>query len=102
MENITSELSVAEINKAGTDIIEQANNMFQSLQNVRTLINNSKQFFDSPAGQKVRTKFDQSAREFENFKNFLKSYGEFCQNFSRNMQSVEQAIQDTTDQIPNL
>lgn len=73
-------ITLAEVNKAGEDLKANAKKMYDSLEIIKGLVNESKSYFDSPAGDEIRKKFNTSAEKFENFKQFLDSYGEFLKN----------------------
>lgn len=97
-----STLDRVKINKAGEDLIDKAQQMYESLGRVKNLIEGSKSYFDSEAGNSLRTKFNTSAEKFEEFKTFYNTYGEFLKTFSDNVQRYENAVKETVDGIPSL
>lgn len=97
-----SKLDRAKINSAGEDLITDVQKMYESLGRVKNLIDGSKSYFDSDAGNSLRTKFNTSAEKFDEFKTFLNTYGEFLKTFSGNVQKFEDAVKEAVDGIPNL
>lgn len=97
-----SQLDRAKINQAGEDILADSKKIFDSLEKIRGLIEGSKSYFDSPAGDELRSKFKASSDKFTEFKTFLESYGEFCKNFSGNVQKFEDAVTEAVQSIPNI
>lgn len=98
--NIESSVNIEKINQAGEDLIENARKMYSSLQKIKGCIDASKSYFDSPAGDDMRRKFNQSAEKFGEFQGFLNSYGEFLKTFSGNVKSFEGAVQEVIGEIP--
>ena len=97
-----SELDAAKIKQAGVDIEENVTQMYQSLERVKTLINESRSFFDSDSARKMRNKFNTSAEKFDEYKNFLKTYGEYLKNFSGNVVRYNEAVSEGLGDIPDL
>lgn len=97
-----SKLNITKINEAGESLVDNAGKMYTSLNNIKNLIEGSKSYFDSPAGDRVRTKFNASAEKFEEFKGFLESYGNFLKTFSGNVKSFEDAVLEATNEIPEM
>lgn len=97
-----SKLDRAKINAAGEDILTDAKKMYDSLERVKTLIDGSKSYFDSEAGDALRKKFNTSAEKFEEFRSFLNTYGDFLKTFSGNVQKFEDAVKNVVDEIPNM
>jgi hypothetical protein len=97
-----SKLSISKINQAGGELITHAEKMYSSLSTIKDLIAGSKSYFDSPAGDQVRNKFNLSAEKFEEFKAFLVSYGEFLKTFSGNVQSFEDAVEEAAREISHM
>lgn len=91
-----------EVNTAGENIINNAKKMYKSLDNIKQLINGSKSYFDSEAGDDLRRKFNESASKFEEFKNYIIQYGDFLKTFSGNIKKFEDAVKDATKQIPTM
>ena len=98
--NIESSVDIQKINQAGEDLVENARKMYDSLQKIKGYIDGSKSYFDSPAGDKVRNKFNQSAEKFSEFRDFLDSYGEFLKTFSGNVKGFEETVQEVVSEIP--
>ena len=98
--NIESSVDIQKINQAGEDLVENARKMYDSLQKIKGYIDGSKSYFDSPAGDKVRNKFNQSAEKFSEFRDFLNSYGEFLKTFSGNVKGFEETVQEVVSEIP--
>jgi hypothetical protein len=98
--NIESSVNIDKINQSGADLIENAGKMFTSLQTIKGYIDASKSYFDSPAGDEMRRKFNLSAEKFGEFQSFLNSYGEFLKTFSGNVRSFEGAVQEVIGEIP--
>lgn len=97
-----SELDRAKINMAGEDFINDVQKMYESLERVKNLIDGSKSYFDSEAGEALRTRFNASAEKFGEFKTSLNQYGEFLKKFSGNVQQFEEAVKETVNEIPKL
>ena len=97
-----SSLNREKINQTGADILESADQMYNSLSRIKDLVDQSKNYFDSEAGESVRNKFTTSAEQFEKFRADLKSYGEFLKIFSDNVIKFETSVQDTVNSLPNL
>ena len=97
-----SELDRTKINQAGIDIEDNVTQMYQSLERVSKLINESKSFFDSDSAQKMRSKFNASAEKFGEYKSFLMTYGEFLKNFAGNVALYNEAVIQAVDDIPDL
>lgn len=97
-----SRLDSAKINATGTDMLNEVKKMYDALNTVKGLVDGSKSFFDSPAGDELRKKFNTSAEKFQEFQKFLNTYGEFLQAFSGNVVSFENAVKDAVDGIPAL
>lgn len=97
-----STLDRQKIKTAGDDLISAADKMYGSLGKISDLINGSKAYFDSPAGNSLRAKFNASAEQFKEFQTFMKTYGEFLQNYSGNITKYEDAVQEAVNSIPNI
>lgn len=97
---MTSTLDISKINQAGEDLLSNVQKMYDSLQQIKTLVDGSKSFFDSPAGNDIRSKFNQSAEKFSAYKTFLNTYGEFLKTYSANVKTYEQAVQEAAGEIP--
>lgn len=98
----TSDIEVGKVSQAGIDVRTNAGKMYQSLSRIRQLVKESSSYFDSQAGAEIRTKFEQSAAEFENFKTFLNQYGEFLETHAKNVNAFEAAVEEGLSQIPQL
>lgn len=95
-----SELSSKDINRAGEDLIDQVTKMYSSLTNIKNLVEGSKSFFNSPAGDSVRTSFNASAEKFENFRSEFNSYGEYLKTFAGNVEKYEEAVKEAASEFP--
>ena len=90
------------VKQSGGEIITNANTMYQKLSRIQELVKQSSDGFDSEAGNKIRSQFNSSAEKFRDFEAFLKTYGEFLQNFAGNVVSYEQSVEEAAAQIPQL
>lgn len=97
-----AKLSREQIKKAGDDVINETAKLFQCMQNVKELMDGSKSFFNSPAGDNVRKKFTASAQEFEVFRKVLNEYGQFLIDYAKTYDTLETKINEVASQIPNL
>lgn len=98
----TSTIEVSNVNRAGEDLIDNTSKMYTSLENIATLIEGSSAFFESNAGAELRSKFNKSAAEFQNFRTFLNQYGEFLKTHATNVNAFESAVEEGLSQIPQL
>lgn len=99
---VVSELSTEKINQAGIDLIDNAEKMYSSLKEVKALIEGSKSYFDSSAGDQMRNKFNESAAKFEEFKSYLTDYGEYLKTFAGNVVSYENAVMDAIGDMVSI
>ncbi|MCD7838797.1 MAG: hypothetical protein LUG65_07795 [Clostridiales bacterium] len=97
-----STLDRAKINQAGVDLQEDVAKMYQSLENVKDLIDKSSSYFDSKAGKTLRTKFSASAEQFETFRSYLNDYGEYLKTFSKNVGLWDETVEEVVNGIPTL
>jgi len=100
--SMNTKLDIQKINQAGEDVLSNVKAMYDSLGRVKNLIDGSKSYFDSPAGDDLRKKFNQSAQKFGEFQSFLNTYGEFLKTFSENYRDFEGEVQDAVREIPTL
>ena len=87
-------ISPEEVKTAGTKIIEESASMYKSLEEIRSIIESTKGKFDSEGGNELRNKFQQTAAEFEKFRNFINEYGEFLKNYSGGHLELDQKIKE--------
>lgn len=99
---MATEVNPAKVHQAGEDIIADAAKMYESLNKVKNLIDGSKSYFKSGAGDQLRNKFYASAEKFQEFEAFLKKYGEFLETYSGNIESFETAVKEALAQIPTM
>lgn len=99
---VVSELSTEKIKQAGIDLIDNAKKMYSSLNEVKALIDGSKSYFDSPAGDQLRKKFNESAVKFEEFQSYLSTYGEYLKTFAGNVVTYENAVMDAVGDMVSL
>lgn len=102
MANNKATIDFAKVNKAGEEIINQGNQMFNSLTNIQNIINNGKKSFDSEGGAAIRKNFNESAKKFADFKKFVAEYGQFLQEYSDMQKDVNEEIERIATQIPKL
>ena len=102
MANNVVKIDFAKVNKAGDEIIAQGNNMFTSLTNIQSIINNGKKSFDSEGGEAIRKNFNTSAQKFDEFKKFVAEYAQFLQNYNDVQREANRKIQEIASQIPKL
>ena len=98
----TSTIEVSKVKAAGSELIEHTNKMYNALTAISNEISSSSKCFDSAAGAQLRQQFAKTAAEFESFKSFLISYGEFLQTHGANVDTFESAVSDILSQIPQL
>lgn len=98
----TSTIEVSKVKTAGAELIEHTNKMYNALSEINREISGSSKCFDSAAGAQLRSQFAKTAAEFESFKSFLLSYGEFLQTHSANVDTFESAVSDILSQIPQI
>lgn len=99
---MTSTLNISKINQAGEDLLGNIQKMYDSLQKIKNLIDGSKSFFDSPAGNEIRGKFNRSAENFGEYKAFLNTYGEFLRTYSGEVKGYEEVVQEAARGIPEM
>lgn len=90
------------VHEAGTTILNEANTMKQALDCIKDIINNTKNYFQSEGGDEVRTKFNESAQKFEEFKKFINEYGDFLKSYSEGHDKLDQEIMDSAHKFPVL
>lgn len=98
----TSTIEVGKVKQAGADLIDHTTKMYNALSAISREISESSKCFDSAAGSQLRSQFAKTAAEFENFKGFLMSYGQFLQTHGANVDTFETAVTDILSQIPQL
>ena len=49
-----TDITTKEVNQAGIDLEENVKKIYKSLEKIRNLVNDSKTYFDSPAGNAIR------------------------------------------------
>ncbi|MBQ2963362.1 MAG: hypothetical protein IJE14_01745 [Clostridia bacterium] len=102
MANNTSTIDIKKVNAAGTEIIDEGKKMFNSLENIKNIINQGKKSFDSEGGEEIRKNFNTSAQKFEEFKRFVAKYGEFLQNYSEEQRRLNEEIAKIAQKITKL
>lgn len=98
----TSTIEVSKVKAAGSELIDHTNKMYNALAEISKEISGSAKCFDSAAGAQLRSQFAKTAAEFENFKGFLLSYGQFLQTHGANVDTFESAVSDILNQIPQI
>lgn len=61
----------------GRQLKSYAVELYECLTEVQQLIKNTESSFDSEAGDAMRTKFNNSAKKFEEFRDVVSNYGEY-------------------------
>ena len=75
----------------GEKLKKYAENLYEYLTEVQNLIKNTESSFDSEAGREMRTKFNNSARKFEEFKNVVNNYGQYLVTYAEGQANREKA-----------
>ena len=81
------------------DIKENAKKMYDSLEKIKSLVDGSKSYFDSKAGDEIRKKFNTSAEKFEEFRQFLDQYGEFLKNVKTLIADYDARVEEAAKSI---
>lgn len=102
MASNTSTIDFQKVNAAGGEIISEGNKMFNSLENIQSIINQGRKSFDSEGGEAIRKNFNTSAQKFEEFKKFVADYGKFLQEYSEAQKKINEEIVKIAGQIPKL
>ena len=92
-------ITIEEVNKAGEDIKENAKKMYDNNKKIKSLVDGSKSYFDSKAGDEIRKKFNTSAEKFEEFRQFLDQYGEFLKNVKTLIADYDARVEEAAKSI---
>ena len=87
-------ISPEEVKTAGTKIIDEGAAMYKALEEIRSIIEGTKGKFESEGGEELRSKFQQTAAEFEKFRSFINEYGEFLKNYSGGHLELDQKLKE--------
>ena len=74
----------------GEKLKNYAVELYECLMEVQRLIKNTETSFDSEAGREMRTKFNNSARKFEEFKKVINDYGQYLVSYAEGQKENEQ------------
>ena len=97
-----TDITAKEVNQAGIDLEENVKKIYKSLEKIRNLVNDSKTYFDSPAGNAIRNKFADSAAEFDKFKEFLDKYGQFLKDVNIVVTRFEDDVAEAAKNIETM
>ena len=90
------------VQKAGETIKTNANKMLSSLNEIKSIVNNTKSYFQSEGGDNTRKNFNESAAKFDEFKKFIHEYGEFLQSYGAAHVKLDTEVSDLANKIPKL
>ena len=90
------------LREAGSDILAAAGKMYTELINVQNEMNSSTAYFDSQAGEDLRSQFKASAVKFDEFKETMDAYGKYLQEEADRQEDREKRLQSVAQSLPKL
>ncbi len=90
------------VQKAGETIRTHANKMLASLNEIKSIVNNSKSYFQSDGGDATRKNFNSSAAKFDEFKKFIDEYGQFLESYAGGQIKLDDKVASLGESIPKL
>lgn len=90
------------VQKAGETIKIHANKMYTSLEEIKSIVNNTKSYFQSEGGDSTRKNFNESAAKFDEFKKYVDEYGEFLESYGGGHKKLNDKIASLGAGIPKL
>ena len=102
MANNVISIDVTKVNQAGRTIIDEGTKMFNALEDIKDIVNNTKKCLQSDGGDAARSNFNSSATKFDEFKNFIHEYGEFLQSYGAAHIKLDTEVSDLANKIPKL
>ncbi len=102
MANNVITIDVEKVKRAGQTIIDEGNKMFNALEDIKDIINNTKKCLQSDGGDSARANFNTSAAKFDDFKKFIHEYGQFLQSYGGAHIKLDTEISDLATKIPKL
>lgn len=102
MANNIIRIDPTKVNKAGRTIVEEGNKMYNALEGIKDIVNNTKKCLRSDGGDAARANFNSSAAKFDEFKNFIHDYGEFLQNYGKSHVDLDNEVSNLAKKIQKL
>lgn len=90
-------LDFTKIAQAGNDIKSSAKSMSDCLNEVSTVMRNSKSSYDSDSGEKLRSNFVKAQSKFSEFKAEMDKYGQFLVNEAQAREKDDTTVGNDTD-----
>ena len=102
MANNTITIDTSKVNQAGRTIIDEGTKMYNALEDIKDIINNTKKCLQSDGGDSARANFNSSAAKFDEFKKFIHECGEFLQSYGAAHEKLDSEVSDLANKIPKL
>lgn len=102
MANNVIDIDVQKVKDAGASIKTEGDKMYNALQNIKDIVNNTKRCLQSDGGDAARSNFNTSAKKFDEFKKFIYEYGDFLQNYSGSHKKLDTEVAELAKKIPKL
>ena len=90
------------LREAGSNILTAAGKMYTELTNVQNEMNQSTEYFDSQAGEDLRSQFKKSAAKFDEFKKTMVAYGKYLKDEADREEDRVGRLEKVAQSIPNL
>lgn len=102
MANTTITIDVQKVREAGTKIKDEGNKMYNALQDIKDIVNNTKKCLQSDGGDAARSNFNTSAEKFDDFQKFINDYGQFLESYEAAHKELDNKVAEIANSIPKL
>lgn len=102
MASVQIKIDPFKVQKAGDTIKSHAAKMFTSLNEIKSIVNNTKSYFQSEGGDATRNNFNESAAKFDEFKKFIDEYGQFLESYGGGQEKLDNKVASLGASIPKL
>lgn len=93
----TIKISLEEVSNTASNIRTLNKNMYTSLNDIKTQMNNLASKWDSPAGEKIRTNFNNMSKSFDTYREKVESYAKFLDSTVDTYRTVENTTSTNAD-----